>query len=94
MLTLALALARCGRAIVISIKKKTPEWWDGLTKDKTKKPYVKADFAKFCEEDDPEYHGEFSTAGMEEGGMGGMPGGMGGMPGGMGGMGGMGDMGF
>ena len=59
-------------------KKNPPEWWDGLSKDKAIKSYIKADFSKFCEEDDPAYHGELSTAGYDE--MGGM-GGMGGMAG-------------
>jgi len=84
------------RAVIISLKKKGGEYWDGLTTDKTYKKYIKVDFSKFCEEDDPEYTGEISMAGMD--GMGGM-GGMGGMDmsqlmgqmGGMGGMGGMGD---
>ena len=65
-------------AIVISMRKKNPpEWWDGLSKDKALKSYIKADFSKFCEEDDPAYHGELSTAGYDE--MGGMGGGMGGI---------------
>jgi hypothetical protein len=55
----------------MSLKKKQPEWWDGLTTDKSYKKFIKADFAKFCEEDDPEYNGEISMAGMDEGGMGG-----------------------
>lgn len=37
-------------AVVMSLKKKDPEWWDGLTKDKTYKKLIKCDFSKFCEE--------------------------------------------
>jgi len=88
------------RAVVMSLKKKAPDWWDGLTTDKSLKKFIKTDFGKFCEEDDPEYSGDVSMSGMGDemgmggGGMGGMPGmgGMGGMPG-MGGMGGMPGMG-
>ena len=92
------ALCGCvGSAVMISLKKKVPDYWDGLTTDKSYKKFIKVDFSKFCEEDDPEYSGDVSMAGMDDmggmGGMGGMPGmggmgGMGGMPG-MGGMGGM-----
>jgi len=84
------------RALVVSLKKKDSEYWDGLTTDKGLKKFIKVDFSKFCEEDDPEYTGQIAMTGMDEGGMGGMGGmpgmgGMGGMPG-MGGMGGMGGM--
>jgi len=89
------------RALVVSLKKKDSEYWDGLTTDKGLKKFIKVDFSKFCEEDDPEYTGQIAMTGMDEGGMGGMGGmpGMGGMDmeammqqmGGMGGMGGMGD---
>ena len=44
----------------MSLKKKAPEWWDGLTTDKSYKKFIKADFSKFCEEDDPEYNGDIS----------------------------------
>ena len=60
------------------MKKKAPEYWDALTKDKLYKKYIKTDFAKFCEEDDPEYTGSIPIAGEEMGmGAGGMMGGMG-----------------
>jgi len=55
------------RAIVMSLKKKEAEWWDGLTKDKTLKRFIKTDFAKWCEEEDPEYTGDIPDPG---GGMG------------------------
>jgi len=58
----------------MSLKKKEAEWWDGLTKDKTLKRFIKTDFAKWCEEEDPEYTGDIPDPG------GGMGGGMGGMP--------------
>ncbi|EOD14943.1 hypothetical protein EMIHUDRAFT_432765 [Emiliania huxleyi CCMP1516] len=84
------------RAVVISLKKNKEEWWDGLTKEKSLKRFIKVDFAKWCDEDDKEYTGEdsFPGGGYDEmGGMGGMMGGMGGMGGMMGGgMGGMGGM--
>ena len=51
------------RAISISLKKKAPDYWDGLTKEKSYKPYIKADFAKFCEEDEPEYNGDIPMSG-------------------------------
>ena len=77
--------------MVISLKKKTAEWWDGLTKEKSYKRFIKTDFAKWCEEEDREYTGDMAPAdgmdGMDFGGMGGM--GMGGM--GMDGMGSFGD---
>ena len=38
----------CCRAVVISLKKKNVEWWDGLTKDKQYKRFIKTDFAKWC----------------------------------------------
>ena len=94
-------LSSCS-AVVISLKKKAPEYWDGLTKEKSLKKFIKVDFAKFCEEDDPEYTGDIAMSGEGQG-MGGMPGmgmpGMGGMGGMdmasmMGGMGGMGGMDF
>lgn len=81
------------RAVVITLKKKEEEWWDGLTKDKGLKRFIKVDFSKWCEEDDKEYTGEVAMGGGfdDMGGMGGM-GGMdfSSMMGGMGGMG-MGD---
>ena len=41
--------------------------------------FIKCDFSKFCDEDDPEYNGDVSMAGMDEmGGPGGM--GFGGQP--------------
>ena len=64
--------------MIISLKKATPEWWDGLEKGKTYKRFIKCDFAKFCEEEDPEYTGDIAISG-DEMGMGGM--GMGGLPG-------------
>merc|ERR1712087_308345 len=70
------------RNIVIVLKKEKEEWWDGFTKDKSYKRFIKTDFSKFCEEDDKEYMGEFVMP--DDGGMG---------MGSMGGMGGMGDMG-
>ena len=42
------AVVAC-RAVLISLKKKDSEWWDGLTKDKTLKRFIKTDFAKWCE---------------------------------------------
>ena len=87
-------LRRLRRSVVISLKKKTAEWWDGLSKDKGFKRFIKTDFSKWCEEEDKEYTGDMAPIdgmeGMDFGGMGGMPG-MGGM--GMGGMGDMGDFG-
>ena len=69
------------RSVVISLKKKTAEWWDTLTKEwKTYKKFCKTDFSKWCEEDDKEYTGELPGVdgmdGMDFGGMGGMGGGM------------------
>jgi len=64
------------RALVVSLKKKDSEYWDGLTTDKGLKKFIKVDFSKFCEEDDPEYTGQIAMTGMDEGGKGGM-GGMG-----------------
>jgi hypothetical protein len=77
---------RDDRKIAISLKKKAPEWWDTLSKDKSFKKFIKTDFSKWCEDDDKEYTGDLGPEGdgMDFGGMGGM----GGMPG-MGGMGGM-----
>jgi len=77
------------RSVVISLKKKTAEWWDTLTKEwKTYKKFCKTDFSKWCEEDDKEYTGELPGVdgmdGMDFGGMGGMGGGMGGFGGDMG----------
>ena len=56
--------------MVISLKKKTAEWWDGFSKDKTYKRFIKTDFAKWCEEEDREYMGDFGSA-DDMGGMGG-----------------------
>mmetsp|Transcript_21853 Transcript_21853/g.55615 ORF Transcript_21853/g.55615 Transcript_21853/m.55615 type:complete len:209 (+) Transcript_21853:40-666(+) len=84
------------RSVVISLKKKTAEWWDAFSKDKSYKRFIKTDFSKWCEEEDREYMGDFGPA-DDMGGMGGMGGmdfggmGMGGM--GMDGMGGMGNFG-
>ena len=49
------------------MKKKSPEYWDALTKDKAYKKHIKTDFAKFCEEDDPEYAGNIAIVGDEMG---------------------------
>ena len=75
-LRLALRLASCAarRAIIMSLKKKEAEWWDGLTKDKTLKRFIKTDFSKWCEEEDPEYTGDIPEPGGGMGGMGGMGG--------------------
>ena len=48
--------------MVISLKKKTAEWWDGLTKEKSYKRFIKTDFAKWCEEEDREYMGDMGPA--------------------------------
>lgn len=81
------------RCVSISLKKKTAEWWESLT-EKAYKRYIKTDFAKWCEEEDREYIGDFGPAdgmdgGMDFGGMG--LGGMGGMGMGDAGMGSFGD---
>lgn len=80
---------RNDRAVIMSLKKKSPDWWDLLSKEKTLKRFIKADFSKWCEEDDREYMGEIagmdSMDGMGMGGMGDM--GMGDMSGMMGGQG-------
>ena len=79
--------------MVISLKKKTAEWWDAFSKDKSYKRFIKTDFSKWCEEEDREYMGDFGPA-DDMGGMGGMGGmDMASMMGGMGGMGGMPGMG-
>ena len=54
-LPLARRLPSVCSAVVISMKKKVPDFWDGLTTDKSYKKFVKPDFSKFCDEDDPEY---------------------------------------
>ena len=56
---------------MISLKKKTAEWWDGFSKDKTYKRFIKTDFSKWCEEEDREYMGDFGAADDMGGGMGG-----------------------
>ena len=47
--------------MVITLKKASQDWWDGLSKDKGLKRFIKADFSKWCEEDDKEYTGDFAT---------------------------------
>ena len=59
--------------MVISLKKKTAEWWDAFSKDKSYKRFIKTDFSKWCEEEDREYMGDFGPA-DDMGGMGGMGG--------------------
>jgi len=63
---------RNDRSVVISLKKKTAEWWDSLTKEKGYKRFIKTDFAKWCEEEDKEYMGDMGPAdgmdGMDFGG--------------------------
>ena len=49
---------RDDRKIAISLKKKAPEWWDTLSKDKSFKKFIKTDFSKWCEDDDKEYTGD------------------------------------
>ena len=63
-------LCHLSRSVVISLKKKTAEWWDGFSKDKTYKRFIKTDFTKWCEEEDREYMGDFGAA-DDMGGMGG-----------------------
>ena len=58
---------------MISLKKKTAEWWDAFSKDKSYKRFIKTDFSKWCEEEDREYMGDFGPA-DDMGGMGGMGG--------------------
>ena len=54
------------------MKKKTAEWWDVLTKEKTYKRFIKTDFSKWCEEEDKEYMGDIGAPdgmdGMDFGG--------------------------
>lgn len=66
----ASSLSHLSRSVVISLKKKTAEWWDGFSKDKTYKRFIKTDFTKWCEEEDREYMGDFGAA-DDMGGMGG-----------------------
>lgn len=49
------------RAVVISLKKKDCQWWDALTKEKQYKKFIKADFSKWCDEEDKEYTGGFGS---------------------------------
>lgn len=39
------------------LKKASAEWWDTLSADRAFKPFVKADWSRWVEEDDPEYNG-------------------------------------
>ena len=54
---------RDDRKIAISLKKKAPEWWDTLSKDKSFKKFIKTDFSKWCEDDDKEYTGDLGPEG-------------------------------
>ncbi|GJE87849.1 co-chaperone p23 family protein [Phanerochaete sordida] len=83
--------------LVLRKKEKQADYWQRLTKEKIKTPYIKTDFSKWVDEDEQDGDAAAADDDMDMGGMGGMPGmgGMGGMPGmgGMGGMPGMGGMG-
>ena len=50
---------------MISLKKKTAEWWDAFSKDKSYKRFIKTDFSKWCEEEDREYMGDFGPASQQ-----------------------------
>lgn len=47
-----------GRCVQAVLRKAEEEWWDTLASDRSFKPFVKADWSRWLEEDDAGYDGK------------------------------------